>query len=320
MSKDDGLIFEEGTKQNLTWTLPDAPPWRRFGRARGTQKGETYKASKKEVQLVNAAIYLRRPLLVTGRPGVGKTSLAYAVAWQLGLGDVLVWPINTRTTLQQGLYDYDAIARVRDASFASRGKRRNEAAEIGRYICLGPLGTAFLGGARDKPRVLLIDEIDKSDIDLPNDLLNIFEEGQFEIRELSRLTSSSPVSVGTSDGGTASVRNGITECRTFPIVFLTSNGEREFPPAFLRRCLRLDIDIPTIEDLRAIVSRHLKPLPAMNDAVEKLILEFIGERDKGKVLSTDQLLNAVFMVVHGSELADRNSLRDALLRPLVSSQ
>ncbi|MFM6527076.1 MAG: MoxR family ATPase, partial [Dolichospermum sp.] len=99
--------------------------------------------------------------------GTGKTSLAYAVAYELGLGEVLHWPITTRTTLKDGLYSYDAIGRLQDA----KDKDKDNLAEIGKYINLGSLGTALLPS--EKPRVLLIDEIDKSDIDLPNDLLHI---------------------------------------------------------------------------------------------------------------------------------------------------
>lgn len=137
--------------------LPDPPPWRRFTDEAQEERGRKFVISEEEEEMVNAALYLRRPLLVTGKPGTGKSSLAYAVATQLGLGKVLVWPI-TRSTLQQGLYSYDAVGRLQDASVAkqaegSDGGSTNEAATaalpaIGKYIKLGPLGTAMLPGVK----------------------------------------------------------------------------------------------------------------------------------------------------------------------------
>src|SRR5579883_1738754 len=163
--------------------LPAPPNWRRFDKE---ERGVTYQARGEEIDLVNAALYLRRPLLVTGKPGTGKSSLAYAVAKELQLKEVLRWNITTRSTLQQGLYRYDAIGRLQDA----QGSGKDNLSEIGKYIQLGPLGTALLPSLN--PKVLLIDEIDKSDIDLPNDLLNIFEEGEFEIPELARIADRFP--------------------------------------------------------------------------------------------------------------------------------
>ncbi len=128
--------------------------------------------------------------MITGKQGTGKSSLAYAVAYELKLGEPLVWSITSKSALQQGLYQYDALACLQDASLLkSQLKEDNNISkakmpDIGHYIRLGPLGTAFLTSKSKKPRVLLIDEID---MDLPNDLLNLFEEGEFEIPELSRL-------------------------------------------------------------------------------------------------------------------------------------
>ncbi len=122
----DWKIFKGDGKQHDGWKLPEPPSWRNFssntddGAAKKQRRGETFQARPEEIELVNAALYLRRPLLVTGKPGTGKTSLAYAVAHELNLGEVLHWSITTRTTLKDGLYRYDAIGRLQDAKGAGQ--------------------------------------------------------------------------------------------------------------------------------------------------------------------------------------------------------
>lgn len=193
MAQDDNkprwwIFGNDGPARERLARLPSAPPWRRFDEEARAGRGKRFIPRSEEIDLVNAALYLRRPLLITGKPGVGKTSLTYAVAEDLDLGEVLRWSITTSTTLRDGLYRYDAIARLQDASLeqtsraavaaGAAGGRTSDAARknaehaaappIGRYLRLGPLGTAFAASREGRPRVLLIDEIDKSDIDLPN--------------------------------------------------------------------------------------------------------------------------------------------------------
>ncbi|NER51231.1 MAG: AAA family ATPase [Symploca sp. SIO1A3] len=267
------------------------------------------------INMVNAALYLRRPLLVTGKPGTGKTSLAYAVAYELKLSPVLPWYITARSTLQEGLYRYDAIARLQDVQMGDPSK------DIGRYIQLGPLGTALLPSHR--PRVLLIDEIDKSDINLPNDLLNLFEEGKFEIPELARIGKKVPqVKVRTYDGLDVPLKQGKVYCQNFPLIILTNNGERDFPPAFLRRCLRLTMPYdPDATALKEIVKAHLgRDVLTQDEAkIEGLIQKFIQLRSGGD-LATDQLLNAIYLVTREfkPEQEDEENLIEVLLKYLTS--
>jgi MoxR-like ATPase len=371
-----------------TEKFPPPPSWRPFGKDskpgenRRKRRGETFQVRPEEIKMVNAALYLRRPLLVTGKPGTGKSSLAYAVARELNLGEVLYWPITTRTTLKDGLYSYDAISRLQEAQQQNQQNWSDLSAQesnkelqqnilklladesgeqlqkkqlqeklaelleqesqarkvqhfkiIEKYITLGPLGTAFLPS--DRPRVLLIDEIDKSDIDLPNDLLGIFEEGRFEIPELERIKEKvAKVNVRTaySDDTEAitkkdiktEIENGVVTCTNFPFVILTSNGERDFPAPFLRRCLRLTMKKPNKDDLAKIVNAHFNEEYKKETStkttdkpeVDTLITKFLENQDE-KTLATDQLLNAIFMVVKGRDgISSEDDLINRLLEDL----
>jgi MoxR-like ATPase len=314
--------------------LPPSPPDDDETDRRLGESDVTHPVNRREAAMVNAALYLRRPLLVTGRPGSGKSSLAFRIARELGLSRVLHWPIVSRTTLRSGLYEYDAIGRAQAAgrrwtiaatlaagagASADRGLGGgtgpgadgvdvDDGEDIGDFVTLGPLGSALL--PRRLPRVLLIDEMDKSDIDLPNDLLNIFEEGEFSIPELVRARRRSrDVVVHTADPGVAAaIRDGIVRCHEFPIVVITSSGEREFPPAFLRRCLMLEIPDPDRDRLAAMVAAHF-PRGTRGEA---LIREFL-ERDARIGLAADQLLNAVHLATSGAfQQNDEHAWRELL--------
>ncbi|MGW3729920.1 AAA family ATPase [Streptomyces sp. NPDC000851] len=332
--------------------LPPAPPWRRFAgtsesqaayllpppepddgstarRLGRTRQAAAYQANEKEIELVNLALHLRRPLLITGKPGVGKSTLAYAVAHELRLGPVLRWSITSRSSLGDGLYAYDAIGRLQDAGIHNGGVRvgslgpgrRRAAPGIGQYLRLGPLGTALLPWRH--PRVLLIDEIDKSNFDLPSDLLNAFEEGEFEVPELARMGPGGQRVMTADPHGTATVTGGVVRCAAFPFVVLTSNAEREFPTPFLRRCVSLKMEPPNEERLAAMVAAHLDGTgqegQVLTGHAQEIIAEFLRrQRDDGAELANDQLLNALLMAGRGLWDGERGRhlVRESLLRPL----
>ncbi|QMU72444.1 MoxR family ATPase [Streptacidiphilus sp. P02-A3a] len=328
-------LFGDGEAPPTPRKLPPGPPWRRFGRQ--SLPRAPYVIRQEDAAVVNTALHLRRPLLVTGFPGVGKSSLAHEIARQLGLGEVLVWPVNSRSTLNDALYRYDAVGRLRDVGLATskRARAGGEAGgqEVGddakqaveNYITLGPLGTA-LAAKPGRPRVLLIDELDKSDLDLPNDLLVAFEDGAFEIPELSRLAVSDdevaevgliggPQAIDPARGSSDDVRSGQpvpaasrnrgtvvggwVTCEEFPVIVITSNGERDFPPAFLRRVVRLNLPDPSRDYLRKIVEAQFAgPLADADDTtkreLDELVDRFSAAAQDGN-LATDQLLNAIHL-------------------------
>jgi len=314
------LIYKGDRRAKGDWSMPDPPSWRprRASRAAAEQsdhlrtplstvtlaRGGTYQSYPLITQMVNAALHLRRPLLVTGLPGSGKSSLLDAVACELQLGEPLRWSVNSRSTLRDGLYAYDAIGRVQG--------QEGSAADVGDFIELGPLGTAMLPALR--PRALLIDEIDKADVDLPNDLLNVIEEGRFHIPELSRLKDPRPQKVRAFGGNLqALLTAGVVESYEFPFVVMTSNDERDFPAPFLRRCLQMHLADPCSDPqrLRNIVQAHLGI--EMLAKADELITDFAKRGSHGEVLATDQLLNAIQLVMGGYAMSDGDR-RDMVAR------
>ncbi|MBN1174064.1 MAG: MoxR family ATPase [Micromonosporaceae bacterium] len=309
-------IFQgSGTPHNGIGRRPAPPPWRDFANRRevarriGAPQTVAYQVDRDTIELVNAAIYLRRPLLVTGKPGTGKSTLAYSIAHELGLDSVLRWQISSHSTLTDGLYRYDAIGRLQQANLD-----HSRTPDIGDFLRLGPLGTAL--AATGKPRVLLIDEIDKSDIDLPGDLLGVFEDGCFDIPELQRLRDAHCVEVMSDDhGARIPVTDGRVLCKEFPIVVLTSNGEREFPAAFLRRCIRLDLKYPDYAAMNRIIAAHFDRLPPHLD---EYLTAFFDEHHAGREVATDQLLNAIYLAVTSrwDSEEERHRIRNHVLRAL----
>jgi MoxR-like ATPase len=316
--------------------LPDPPSWRRSSSAgkltkpanrraewflREKKRGETFIPTPGAVAAVNAALYLRRPLLLTGSPGVGKSSLISAVAYELELGPVLRWNISSRSTVKSGEYEYDALGRL-------YSHQQGEDRPLGDFLTLQPLGTALV--PTPWPRALLIDEIDKCDLDLANDLLNILEEGIFEIPELSRIAEKQAnIPVQTCEGDPYSVPRGVIRAQQFPFVVLTSNGEREFPGPFLRRCIRHTIERPKYKDLIKIVNKHLPNLDATGTAeMETLVKNFLARQEEKQEVATDQLLNAVFLIAQEIKANDaayadpenKGMIINLVLKQLTTSQ
>ncbi|MGY4959506.1 AAA family ATPase [Streptomyces sp. 900105245] len=292
--------------------LGDPPPWRTFPR---DPKPERFQPPPRLVEAVNAALALRRPLLLTGAPGSGKSSVIKQVSAELRLGDPLRWHITSRSTLVDALYRYDALGRIHAQRLA--GDSGDD--DIAPFLRLGPLGTALL--PTERPRALLIDEIDKSDLDLPSDLLDVLEHGEFEIPELSRYREDVVEVREWAGDDVHPIVKGRVQCDNFPFIVLTSNGERDFPAAFLRRCIRYTMPMPDAESLRRVVAAHFETAVESPGPVDSLILSFVERLRAGESLAVDQLLNAVHVLTSAQAPEDdaAQDVKELILRELTGA-
>ncbi len=235
------------------------------------QGSERYVATPDLMLAVNAALTLKRPLLVKGEPGTGKTMLAEEVAQALGM-PLLQWHVKSTTKAQQGLYEYDAVSRLRDSQLAD-AESVAKVRDIRNYIVQGVLWQAFTA---EQPVALLIDEIDKADIEFPNDLLRELDRMEFYVYETREMV----------------------RAKHRPLVFITSNNEKELPDAFLRRCFFHYIKFPDAETMQSIVDVHFPGLKReLLSRAMKTFFDIRGLPGLKKKPSTSELLDWLKLLV-----------------------
>ena len=234
-----------------------------------------YVASEDLMRAVNIAMVLRKPLLIKGEPGTGKTVLAEAISKALGK-KLVIWNIKSTTKAQDGLYVYDVVQRLYDSQFGGQGVD-----DVEKYVKLGKLGEAFTD---EEQVILLIDEIDKADLEFPNDLLWELDRMEFHIPETGRTVSA----------------------KHRPIVIITSNAEKELPDAFLRRCVFHYIEFPDQELMSEIVKTHF---PQLDDHLLTQVLKaFYKIRSLHQIKkkpSTSEIIDWIQALVHGGFDPDR---------------
>jgi MoxR-like ATPase len=258
--------------------------------AQGYKGSDDYIASKPLMEIVNVAIALGKPLVIKGEPGTGKTLLAHSISRALNK-TLYIWNIKSSTKAKDGLYVYDTVQRLNDARFKDK-----DITDIRQYIKMGKLGQAFKA---EEKVVLLIDEIDKADVEFPNDLLNELDEMTFHIPEL--------------DEEVVAIHR--------PVVIITSNSEKELPDAFLRRCIFHYIEFPDQEMMERIVKVHYPDIEAklMKEAIKRFywIREMDGLRKKP---STSELIDWIKALSLGGVSVDKISAEIPFIGTILKNE
>jgi MoxR-like ATPase len=250
---------------------------------------------------VNLALYLRKPLLLVGDAGTGKSRLISAVSHELKLGPVLRWNLNSRSSVDSGVCDYDAVER-----FARSHGNNADDARASQYVTLGPLGLAL--GAPGWPRALLIDELDKADVDFPDDLLNLIDSGSFSVREIVRSgearASFCPRTGRRTDRDGSDLIpmvNGVVQCGPYPFIIMTANEDMDFSAAFKRRCIEYRMPKMTTARAERILSKQIASLGTSTElpepeSVRRFVAQFAAAGDGAFPALLETVVNAYWLI------------------------